>query len=238
MRSGDVHEPLELSRGDVVTFTIVEGADGSDAAHRLTVNYDGFLDDVGVGDTLLVDGGVMSMEVESVTDTEVACRVVDGGTMKSRRHLNVRGKSANLPAITERDWDDIKFGVEQGIDYIALSFVRDAAAIRDLKEWLKKEGCTGTSAIGVLAKIESADSVQVLDEILDAADGAMAARGGSGRGASRGERAVLAEQDRSRVQKTRETGHCGHEYAGKHDSKRDTDEGRSFRHCCGRTGRY
>lgn len=178
VRSGDVHEPLELARGDKIVYTIAEGADGTDG--RLSVNYDAFVLDTSVGDIILVDGGIMSMEVKSVDSTDVVCQVIDGGTMQSRRHLNIRGKSANLPAITERDWADIKFGVEQGVDYFALSFVRDAAVIWELKDWLKKEGCTGTSSIGVLAKIESADSVQNLEDILDAVDGAMVARGDLG----------------------------------------------------------
>ena len=109
VRSGDVHEPLELARGDKVTYTIEEGANGVDG--RLSVNYDGFVDDVAAGDMILVDGGIMSMEVAEVDGNDVRCFVVDGGTMKSRRHLNIRGKSANLPAITERDWADISFGV-------------------------------------------------------------------------------------------------------------------------------
>jgi len=178
VRSGDVHEPLQLSRGDKVVYTISEGANGVDG--RLSVNYDGFIDDVAVGDTVLVDGGIMSMEVISIDGNDVNCKVIDGGTMGSRRHLNIRGKSANLPAITDRDWADIKFGVENGVDYFALSFVRDAEIIIELKEWLRKEGCTGTSSIGVLAKIESADSVQNLEKILDAVDGAMVARGDLG----------------------------------------------------------
>ncbi len=178
VRSGDVHEPLELSRGDKVVYTIDEGANGVDG--RLSVNYDGFIDDVAVGDTVLVDGGIMSMEVKTINGNDVICEVIDGGTMGSRRHLNIRGKSANLPAITDRDWADIKFGVESGVDYFALSFVRSAEVIVELKEWLKKEGCTGTSSIGVLAKIESADSVQNLEDILDVVDGAMVARGDLG----------------------------------------------------------
>ncbi|KAK2080267.1 hypothetical protein QBZ16_000120 [Prototheca wickerhamii] len=178
VRSGDLTQPLDLARGDRVTFTIVAGADGSD--NRIGVNYDGFIEDVGVGDTLLVDGGIMSMLVREITDTEVVTEVLDGGLMKSRRHLNIRGKSANLPAITERDWADIRFGLEQGVDYYALSFVRTADVIYELKDWLARQGATGTSAIGVLAKIESADSVANLEAILDAVDGAMVARGDLG----------------------------------------------------------
>ncbi|KFM29270.1 Pyruvate kinase isozyme G, chloroplastic [Auxenochlorella protothecoides] len=178
VRSGDVTQPLELRAGETVTFTIVAGADGTN--NRIGVNYDGFIDDVELGDILLVDGGIMSAVVRSKTDTDVVTEIVDGGSMKSRRHLNIRGKSANLPAITDRDWADIRFGLEQGVDYYALSFVRTADVIYELKDWLARAGATGTSAIGVLAKIESADSVANLDAILDAVDGAMVARGDLG----------------------------------------------------------
>ena len=132
------------------------------------------------------------------------------GRCRSRRHLNIRGKSANLPAITDRDWEDLRFGIERDVDYIALSFVRDAQVnlyvalltkspsevtsyllllscssnhpliqcqvIYDLKAFVGENG----ARIGVLAKIESADSVQNLEEILDAVDGAMVARGDLG----------------------------------------------------------
>lgn len=145
VRSGDLTQPLHLAPGEHVTFTITAGADGS--GNRIGVNYDGFIDDVEVGDMLLVDGGIMSMLVKAKTDTDVLCEVVDGGAMKSRRHLNIRGKSANLPAITDRDWADIRFGLEQGVDYFALSFVRTADIVYELKEWLAKQGgCMGGKA--------------------------------------------------------------------------------------------
>ena len=138
------------------------------------------------------------------------------GASARRRHLNIRGKSANLPAITERDWLDIKFGVDVGVDYYALSFVRNADVIYELKHWLSQQGaphrlhdcirmamvsCSGDipvflqcagAQIGVLAKIESADSVGHLDEILDAVDGAMVARGDLGA-------ELPVEQARSRI---------------------------------------
>lgn len=174
VRSGDLVEPLEMAPGDEFIFTIAEGANGT--GRRVSVNYDGFIDDVSVGDTLLVDGGMQSLEIVRVEGKDVACRVVDGGTLKSRRHLNIRGKSANLPAITDKDWLDLKFGIEAGVDYFALSFVRSADVIYELKAYLADRG----AAIGVLAKIESADSVAQLDEILDAVDGAMVARGDLG----------------------------------------------------------
>lgn len=174
VRSGDLTEPIELKQGDKYTFTTEEGANGTN--NRISVNYDGFVNDVSVGDILLIDGGINSLRILSVEGRDVVTEVVDGGTMKSRRHLNVRGKSANLPAITAKDWDDIKFGVDVGVDYYALSFVRTAEVIYELKRFLSQQG----AQIGVLAKIESADSISHLEEILDAVDGAMVARGDLG----------------------------------------------------------
>ncbi|KAK9908980.1 hypothetical protein WJX75_005511 [Coccomyxa subellipsoidea] len=174
VRSGDLAEPIDMKPGDKYTFTIEEGANGTDG--RISVNYDGFIDDVSVGDILLVDGGLQSLVITGKAGKDVHCEVKDGGIMTSRRHLNIRGKSANLPAITERDWLDIKFGVDVGVDYYALSFVRNADVIYELKRYLAQQG----ASIGVLAKIESADSVDNLEDILDAVDGAMVARGDLG----------------------------------------------------------
>eukprot|EP00891_Asterochloris_glomerata_P005488 jgi/Astpho2/5488/e_gw1.00078.13.1_t len=174
VRSGDVTEPITMKPGQKYTFTTKEGADGRDG--RISVNYDGFIDDVSEGDTLLVDGGMLSLKLLKKSGKDVECEVIDGGIMASRRHLNIRGKSANLPAITEKDWLDLKFGIDVGVDYYALSFVRNADVIYELKRYLAKQG----ASIGVLAKIESADSVMHLEEILDAVDGAMVARGDLG----------------------------------------------------------
>jgi len=173
VRSGDVPKPLALQKGDPFTFTIKRGVSTNDA---VSVNYDGFIDDVAVGDIILVDGGMMSMEAKSKSADSVFCTVVDGGELKSRRHLNVRGKSATLPSITEKDWDDIKFGVEHGVDYYALSFVKDAQVLYELKAFLKEQNAD----IRVISKIESADSIPNLHAIMDASDGAMVARGDLG----------------------------------------------------------
>lgn len=174
VRSGDVTEPIDMKPGAKYTFTIKEGADGKNG--RISVNYDGFIDDVSVNDMLLVDGGMLSLKILEKTKQDVVCEVVDGGVMGSRRHLNIRGKSANLPAITDKDWLDLQFGIDVGVDYYALSFVRSADVIYELKAYLAKQG----AAIGILPKIESADSVGHLSDILDAADGAMVARGDLG----------------------------------------------------------
>ncbi|KNA14594.1 hypothetical protein SOVF_105980 [Spinacia oleracea] len=173
VRSGDLPQPINLESGQEFTFTIKRGVGTADC---VSVNYDDFVNDVEDGDMLLVDGGMMSFLVKSKTEDSVKCEVVDGGELKSRRHLNVRGKSATLPSITEKDWDDIKFGVDNGVDFYAVSFVKDAAVVHELKNYLKSCGAD----IHVIVKIESADSIPNLHSIITAADGAMVARGDLG----------------------------------------------------------
>ncbi|KAK4489601.1 hypothetical protein RD792_005413 [Penstemon davidsonii] len=173
VRSGDLPQPITLTPGQEFTFTIRRGVGAADS---VSVNYDDFVNDVEVGDMLLVDGGMMSFLVKSKTEDSVKCEVVDGGELKSRRHLNVRGKSATLPSITEKDWDDIKFGVDNKVDFYAVSFVKDAAVVHELKNYLKDAGAD----IHVIVKIESADSIPNLHSIITASDGAMVARGDLG----------------------------------------------------------
>ncbi|XP_022892771.1 pyruvate kinase isozyme G, chloroplastic isoform X2 [Olea europaea var. sylvestris] len=173
VRSGDVVQPILLKEGQEFCFTIKRGISREDT---VSVNYDGFVNDVEVGDVILVDGGMMSLAVKSKTKDLVKCEVIDGGELKSRRHLNVRGKSANLPSITDKDWEDIKFGVDNEIDFYAVSFVKDAKVVHELKQYLKS--CNAD--IHVIVKIESADSIPNLHSIISASDGAMVARGDLG----------------------------------------------------------
>lgn len=173
VRSGDVPRPIQLKEGQEFNFTIKRGVS---TENTVSVNYDDFVNDVEVGDILLVDGGMMSLAVKSKSKDLVKCIVVDGGELKSRRHLNVRGKSATLPSITDKDWEDIKFGVDNQVDFYAVSFVKDAKVVHELKDYLK--GCNAD--IHVIVKIESADSILNLHSIISASDGAMVARGDLG----------------------------------------------------------
>ncbi|KAH7557738.1 hypothetical protein JRO89_XS11G0210800 [Xanthoceras sorbifolium] len=196
VRSGDLPQPINLESGQEFTFTIRRGVGTTDC---VSVNYDDFINDVEAGDMLLVDGtgadslltyaslsnilnvlgkfgGMMSLMVKSKTEDSVKCEVIDGGELKSRRHLNVRGKSATLPSITEKDWEDIKFGVDNKVDFYAVSFVKDAQVVHELKNYLKS--CDAD--IHVIVKIESADSIPNLHSIITASDGAMVARGDLG----------------------------------------------------------
>ncbi|BAU00362.1 Pyruvate kinase isozyme [Vigna angularis] len=173
VRSGDVPQPISLKEGQEFYFTTRRGVS---TESTVSVNYDDFVNDVEVGDVLLVDGGMMSLAVKSKTKDLVKCEVIDGGELKSRRHLNVRGKSATLPSITDKDWEDIKFGVDNQVDFYAVSFVKDARVVHELKEYLKSHNAD----IHVIVKIESADSIPNLHSILSASDGAMVARGDLG----------------------------------------------------------
>ncbi|KAF3611173.1 hypothetical protein DY000_02048898 [Brassica cretica] len=149
VRSGDVPQPIFLEEGQEFNFTIKRGVSMKDT---VSVNYDDFVNDVEVGDILLVDGGMMSLAVKSKTSDLVKCVVIDGGELQSRRHLNVRGKSATLPSITDKDWEDIKFGVDNQVDFYAVSFVKDAKVVHELKNYLKmREGADAIMLSGETA---------------------------------------------------------------------------------------
>ncbi|KAJ8434191.1 hypothetical protein Cgig2_004662 [Carnegiea gigantea] len=154
VRSGDLPKPILLKEGQEFNFTIQRGVSTQDT---VSVNYEDFVNDVEVGDMLLVDGGMMSLAVKSKTKDTVKCQVIDGGELKSRRHLNVRDK----------DWEDIKFGVDNQVDFYAVSFVKDAKVVHELKDYLKR--CNAD--IHVIVKIESADSISNLQSIISASDG-------------------------------------------------------------------
>ncbi|KAJ4843374.1 putative protein kinase [Turnera subulata] len=178
VRSGDLPQPIMLSSGQEFTFTIRRGVG---TAECVSVNYDDFVNDVEVGDMLLVDGGMMSFLVKSKTEDSVKCEVIDGGELKSRRHLNKGGLFANGHngsnfSAADKDWDDIKFGVDNKVDFYAVSFVKDAQVVHELKNYLNSCGAD----IHVIVKIESADSIPNLHSIITASDGAMVARGDLG----------------------------------------------------------
>ncbi len=144
---------------------------------RCSQTYKDLPKDVKAGDTILIDDGLIQLTVEEVTDTDVVCRVVNGGELGQKKGINVPNVEVKLPAITEQDKNDILFGIEQGIDFIAASFVRNAEAIKEIKELLR---ANGGERIDVIAKIENAEGVHNIDKIIKAADGVMVARGDLG----------------------------------------------------------
>ncbi|XP_042517653.1 pyruvate kinase isozyme A, chloroplastic [Macadamia integrifolia] len=170
--------------GETWTFS-VRAFDSPLPEHTINVNYDGFAEDVKVGDELLVDGGMVRFEVIEKIGPDVKCRCTDPGLLLPRANLTfwrdgslVRERNAMLPTISSKDWLDIDFGIAERVDFIAISFVKSAEVINHLKSYIAAR--SHDSDIAIIAKIESIDSLKNLEEIIQASDGAMVARGDLG----------------------------------------------------------
>lgn len=174
IRTGDLKTPFELKEGDKVEFR----RDDVEPSIPLstTVNYPGLMGDVIAGNTLVVDNGALLMRIDRVADDRIICEVRTPGTMGSRRHINLPGVRLNLPALTEKDHKDLSLAVECGADYIAGSFVRDAAHVRELREAM--EALEGEAQI--ISKIEDQEAVKNIDAIIRISDVIMIARGDLG----------------------------------------------------------
>ena len=144
----------------------------------VSVTYDQFAKDIKKGDTILIDDGLISMEAVEITDsTDIKCIVRNGGTIKNKKGINVPNVNINLPALTDRDISDIKFGIEQGIDYIAASFIRKAEDVINIRRILEENDA---GHIMIISKIENRQGVENIDEIIEVSDGIMVARGDLG----------------------------------------------------------
>ncbi|HEX3799125.1 MAG TPA: pyruvate kinase [Verrucomicrobiae bacterium] len=175
IRTGDLPATIRLKVGDRFTFT-VRGAKSS-AAYSTSVNYPEFIDDITEGNTVLVDNGAMHMKVLKKAGDEVECEVLTEGDLGSRRHINLPGVKVSLPALTEKDLADIELGMELGVDFIALSFVRAARDIRELKKLVTRENRRRPL---IVAKIEDQQAVKNIEAIIHDADAIMVARGDLG----------------------------------------------------------
>jgi pyruvate kinase len=173
IRTGVVAEAVPLDAGDEFEFFTVSPSDG---VRGVQVNYPGLPGDVSVGSTVLVDSGLLRLEVISKDDTHVRCRVLTPGSLGSRRHINLPGVDVNLPSLTEKDERDIRAGVAAGIDFVALSFVRRSEDVLVLRALLDSLG----SRARIVAKIEDQSGVRHLDGIVKVADAVMVARGDLG----------------------------------------------------------
>lgn len=163
----------ELEVGQTFVIT-VEDVDGT--AERASTTYKGLPGDVRAGDTVLIDDGRLSLEVTEVTDTDVVTTVVIGGKVSNHKGLNLPGTAVSVPALSEKDIDDLRWGLRIGADMIALSFVRSAADVDDVHRIMAEEGVR----LPVIAKVEKPQAVENLAEIVDAFDGVMVARGDLG----------------------------------------------------------
>src|SRR5215470_9077344 len=163
IRTGVVAEPIELNAGDMLEFYTDRPSNGLPA---VDVNYPGLPQDVHVGATMLVDSGLIRLEVIDKDATHVRCRVLTPGKLGSRRHINLPGVDVNLPSLTEKDANDIRAGVEAGIDFVALSFVRRAEDVMVLRALLDHLG----SKARIIAKIEDRAGLRNLADIAQVAD--------------------------------------------------------------------
>lgn len=144
--------------------------------NKVSVNYPDLPKDVKPGDTLLLSDGALELEVLEKTDRDVRCRVIIGGSLSSFKGINLPARSIKAPSLTKKDKEDLAFGIEQEVDYVALSFVRSAADATVAKSFIEKRG----SAIPIIAKIEKHEALENIDEIIHDVDGIMIARGDLG----------------------------------------------------------
>lgn len=174
IRAGRFREGrIELLAGGRVTITVrdVPGEPG-----LIPSQYPALAGDVRPGDRILLDDGKLELRVESVAKTEIACAVVHGGTLKDHKGMNLPGVSVSAPSLTEKDRQDARFALDLGVDFLALSFVRRAADVRELRSLISESG----RSAAIVAKIEKPEALADIEAILDAADGIMVARGDLG----------------------------------------------------------
>ena len=176
IRTGLLKDGKKVMLQTGATFTLTtEDIVGDDK--KVSISYTGLVEDVDAGKTILIDDGLIALKVLHKKENDIVCEVVNGGELGERKGVNVPNVPVRLPAITEKDKDDIRFGVEQGIDFIAASFVRNAECVLEIKAYLKE---LNAPYIPIIAKIENAEGIRNIDEIIRAADGIMVARGDLG----------------------------------------------------------
>ena len=174
-------EGVMLTNGVTVIFSTASDAA---APTKIPVTYAGLHKDVKPGDAVLLDDGLLEVKVMKVEGMDIFCEVVNGGILTSHKGFNLPTASLSVPAITEKDEADVRFGVSQGVDWVALSFVRSAKDIEDLRAMIAREvsaqGMKEKYPINIIAKIEKHEAIKNIDEIIAAVDGIMVARGDLG----------------------------------------------------------
>lgn len=174
IRTGDLPAALDLKPGQKFTLTV--RGEKSEELHSVDVNYEEFVNDINVGDVVLLDNGEIHMKVLAKFANKVECEVLTPGKLGSRRHINLPGVKVSLPALTSKDLADVQVGLEVGVDFIALSFVREARDVQQLRAVVE----TASHRPLIIAKIEDQQAVENLDSIVATADGIMVARGDLG----------------------------------------------------------
>lgn len=176
IRIGSLPAAVDAKAGQALTLTPTGTADSDRGTGSLPVTYRDLARDVTPGARILINDGLVELAVEQVAGTAVRCRVVTGGPITSHKGLNLPGTSVSAPAVTDKDRADLRFGLAQGVDYVALSFVRGPGDIAAARQVMADCGAD----VPIIAKIERAEAVEDLEAILEAADGVMIARGDLG----------------------------------------------------------
>ncbi|WDL95609.1 pyruvate kinase [Alicyclobacillus sp. ALC3] len=175
IRTGKI-EGGEVTLVDGARITLTTDPVEYGTAERVSISYEGLVEDVYPGAPIRIDDGLIGLEVEAVQGHDIVCRVTNGGALKDRKGINVPGVTLRIPGVTEKDQADIRFGIEQGVDFIAASFVRKAADVLEVRRILEE----GNYHADIIAKIETQEGLNRLEEILEVADGIMVARGDLG----------------------------------------------------------
>ena len=174
IRIGSLQQPsYELQSGNGISIT-TEDISGTET--RISTTYQHLPTDVKPGDRILIDDGLIELKVLTTQEKEIFCKVVEGGVLKEHKGINLPGVDISAPSLTEKDIEDVTFGLENDVDYVALSFVRSAADIHRLRDEMKKRN----RSVPIIAKIEKGEALKQLDDIVRIADAVMVARGDLG----------------------------------------------------------
>jgi pyruvate kinase len=174
IRTGDTNIPIDLNVGDEVTLTVRDEIDVETSS--IKVNYKGLVHSVDVGSKITVDNGLINFKVLSKESDTLLCKVIHGGKLGSKRHVNLPGVRIDMPSITTKDIQDIEFGIKNGVDFIAASFVRTSDDLKILSDIINKK----KSSSKIIAKIENQEGLDNIDDICSSAWGVMVARGDLG----------------------------------------------------------
>ncbi len=172
IRIGEIRDKVHCKIDDTFILTINEGV--YEDTGKISINYPGFIDDVDIDDVIVIDSGILQAKAIDKNDTDITFKVIEGECdITTKRHVNLHGRPVSLPTVTEQDWKDIDFGIEKKVDFIALSFVRTADDVAEVREHCRKKG----ENIQIISKIENFESTQNLEDIIEESDGIMFARG-------------------------------------------------------------
>ena len=173
IRVGEIEDGVVLNAEDETTITM---DDVVGTAARFSSTYKSLVRDVNVGDPILINDGLLKLRVEEINGSDIHCQVVYGGSLTSHKGINLSCSSISTPPLTDKDKEDLEFGLSQEVDYVALSFVRQAADLEQVRELVKRAG----KPTHIIAKVERHEAVVEMDSIVSAADGVMVARGDLG----------------------------------------------------------